>query len=840
MQKINNHIITCIGLIVLIAIGGCSTTRTVPEGDRLYTGGSASWEGKKKPKDYSTLSDGMNSRIRPRPNRRFLGMPIKLWLYNLGKEPKGKGLNYLLRKKWGEPPVLLSQAKPDYTANVLEQYLVDNGYFQAVVTSEVKNHGAKKASIKYYATPHHRYTIKKVTFITDSSDIGKSIAATASESSLIPGKPYSLDSIRAERERIHAVLKEKGYYYFTPDYLIVQADSTENGQVNLYVKVKNTTPLTALRPYKLHDIILYPDYSLENDSTATTGTPVNYKGIYIIDSAKRFKPFVFDKSVFLRPDSVYRLSSHDITLQRLINLGVFKFVKGQFRVVRDTTRHNFEMGNPNAPVNPDGAIRNSSNRFYGNQLTYGDTAGRRRGDTTQANRRDTSGRGFYNTYGGYYATSADTGYLDARFYLTPYQRRSLQTELRGTSKSNGFVGSQVKITAKNRNWLHAADLLEIGLSGGMEWQTGNKSAGGSSSYALGAEVAVTIPRFWTPFGLNLRTPYVPRTRISLGYELYSRSDMYNLNAYTLQLQYLWQRTPYLSHAFSPVAVTYVLPTKTTAAYDSILANDPGQRAAISKQFILGGNYTITFNNQAPNRVHSFYASANLDVSGNLAGLIIPKSGDTTRNIFKNPFAQYERLTLEGRHYWQLGKGKQWINRLYMGYGLPYGNSITGERNSLPFVKQFFTGGSSSIRAFRARTLGPGSYHNPQVDTTRLLANEAGDIKLEFNSEVRLHIASVFNFAAFVDAGNIWLQREEPTKPGSQFKLNTFYRDIAVGAGAGIRIDASIVVVRFDLAFPLRIPYNPEGERWVFDKINFGDPDWRKKNLILNIAIGYPF
>ncbi|MBV8254675.1 MAG: BamA/TamA family outer membrane protein [Chitinophaga sp.] len=832
MHRINSHIITwfCCCMVYLV-ISSCSTTRSVPEGDRLYTGSEVVWKKKRKPKDYASLSEGMTKRIRPIRNKRFLGMPIKLWLYNLGHEPKpkGKGLNYLLRKKWGEPPVLLSQAKPDYTSNVLEQYLVDNGYFQADVTSEVINKGSKKAKIKYTATPRHRYTINFVKFLTDSSAIGKAIAATTEESSLIPGKPYSLDSIKAERERIHAVLKEHGYYYFTPDYIIVQADSNQNGKVNMYVKVKENTPAVAMRPYRMRDIILYPDYSLD-DSTTTKGTPVNYKGIYIVDPAKRFRPLVFDKSVFLRPDSLYRLSSHNITLHRLINLGTFKFIKGQFRVVRDTSLHNFDGGNPNQP---DGVPRFTTDTSRRNR----NNSNRPGGDTTQSFHRDSSRAGFQNTYGNYFA--ADSGWLDARLYLTPYQRRSLQSELRGTSKSNGFVGSQIKITAKNRNWLHAADLLEVGLTGGMEWQTGN-NAGGSNSYSLGAEVAVTIPRFWTPFGINPRTPYVPRTRVSLNYELYSRSDLYNLNAYTVQLQYLWQRTKNLSHAFAPIAVTYVLPTKTTAAYDSILKNDPSQRAAISKQFILGGNYTITYNNLNPARTHSFYLSGNLDVSGNLAGLIVPKKGDTTRNIFGNPFAQYERITLEGRHYWQLGKGKQWVNRLYMGFGFPYGNSVTGASNSMPFVKQYFTGGSSSIRAFRARTLGPGSYHNKAVDTTSLLANEAGDIKLELNTEVRLHIASVFNFAAFVDAGNVWLSRPDPEKPGGEFKVNSFLKDIAVGAGVGLRIDASIVVVRFDLAFPLRVPYLPENERWVINQINFGDPDWRKKNLILNIAIGYPF
>ncbi|HVI49300.1 MAG TPA: BamA/TamA family outer membrane protein [Chitinophaga sp.] len=811
MRKGNNNIIALIILCLgFMAISSCSTTRTVPEGDRLYIGGSVTWKSK-KPKDYSTLSEGMSSRLRPKTNRKFIGMPIKLWLYNLGNEPKKRGLNYLLRKKWGEPPVLLSQAKPDYTSTVLEQYLVDHGYFQSDITSEVKKVGRKKATIHYTAVPNHRYTIKSVTYLTDTSAIGRSVTKTKEESSLIVGKPYSLDSVKAERERIHAALKEQGYYYFTPDYLLVQVDSTNSGTVDLYLKIKDNTPMLALRPYKMHDISLFPDYSLDNDSLSVLGTPKRYHGIYIVDSSKRFKPIVFERSVFLRPDSLYRLSSHNITLQRLINLGVFKFVKGTFRPIRDTSVHNITAGNPNAPERP--VFRAAKDTTY-------------RRDTTLAQ----TYRAMVNN-----RVSLDSGWLDAKFYLTPYQRRSLQTELRGTSKSNGFIGSQAKITAKNRNWLHSATLLEISLTGGMEWQTGNNSAGGSNSYALGAEVAVTIPRFFTPIkGINIRTPYVPRTRISASYELYSRADMYNLNAYTLQLQYLWQRSQFLSHTFSPIAVTYVLPTKTTQAYDDILKNDPGQRAAIEKQFILGGNYSITYNNQTANRIHSFYLNGNIDVSGNIAGLLI-KKGDSTKNILNNPFAQYERLSLEGRHYWSLGKGKQWINRLFIGYGLPYGNSRT-----LPFVKQFFTGGSSSIRAFKARTLGPGSYHNPRVDSSALLANEAGDVKLEFNSEVRVHLASVFNVAAFVDAGNIWLQKKSDDKPGAEFKFDKFYKDIAVGAGLGLRIDASIVVVRFDLAIPLRIPYLPEGERWVINKISFGDPEWRKKNLILNIAIGYPF
>src|SRR5690606_17305223 len=98
---------------------------------------------------------------------------------------------------------------------------------------------------------------------------------------------------------------------------------------------------------------------------------------------------------------------------------------------------------------------------------------------------------------------------------------------------------------------------------------------------------------------RLRSPYVPRTRISLSYELFSRQNLYNLHAYTGQWQYIWRQTRNLEHNWAPVSVTYVLPTKTTPAYDSILKVDPVQRRAIEKQFILGGNYTVTYNNQAP-------------------------------------------------------------------------------------------------------------------------------------------------------------------------------------------------------------------------------------------------
>ena len=149
-------------------------------------------------------------------------------------------------------------------------------------------------------------------------------------------------------------------------------------------------------------------------------------------------------------------------------------------------------------------------------------------------------------------------------------------------------------------------------------------------------------------------------------------------------------------------------------------------------------------------------------------------------------------------------------------------------------------GSNSVRAFSARSLGPGSYKIPDSAAAKAFIDQAGDITLEGNIEYRFPIVSIVKGALFVDAGNIWLLREDPGRPGGTFSGNTFLDEIAVGTGFGVRLDLSFFVLRFDLAFPLRVPYLPRGERWVGNKIDFGDPAWRKDNLVVNIAVGYPY
>jgi outer membrane protein assembly factor BamA len=173
-----------------------------------------------------------------------------------------------------------------------------------------------------------------------------------------------------------------------------------------------------------------------------------------------------------------------------------------------------------------------------------------------------------------------------------------------------------------------------------------------------------------------------------------------------------------------------------------------------------------------------------------------------------------------------------IGRFKIGIELPYGNSTI-----LPNSRQFFVGDTNSLQAFVARSIGPGSY-DPPVENISI--DQTGDIKLESNIEYRFGFSRLLRSAFFVDVGNIWLLYEDESRPGSAFSMNKALNELAIGSGFGLRIDAEFLVVRLDLAFPLKIPYRPAGNRWVIQDVRFFDPNWRKENLMLNFAIGYPF
>jgi hemolysin activation/secretion protein len=312
--------------------------------------------------------------------------------------------------------------------------------------------------------------------------------------------------------------------------------------------------------------------------------------------------------------------------------------------------------------------------------------------------------------------------------------------------------------------------------------------------------------------------------------------LFTLNSYRFEYGYIARRSVKKTHEFNPVAINYVQALNVTPKFDTLVKKDPILAKTIQSQFILGSNYQYNYNEvvNGLQKTNSYYFNGLVDWSGNVAGLITGadyKEGKE-KFLFGAPFAQYMKFEADGRFYRKIGLNSSWANRVILGFGYPYGNSV-----ELPYIKQFFVGGNNSLRGFRSRGVGPGVYRSPDPET--LIPDQTGDIKIEFNTEFRPRISGPLYGAIFFDAGNIWLFNDSnyTKRPGGKFS-SKFLSQLAMDAGVGLRLDITIFVIRFDVGFPLRKPW--EQNPWVANQINFADGNWRRENMVYNLAIGYPF
>ena len=242
------HFFYCV--LVVWCMSSCSNIKYLPEGENLYVEGEVAINSDTIPAAYiEPLETHLEELLRPKPNKAIMGLRPKLYIYNIAGEPKSeRGLRGWMRNKVGEPPVLLSDVNREYNENLLRNRLENIGFFNAEVASDTSITN-RKATVTYTATPKIIYRIKSVTFEVDSSALGQAIKATENGSLLQVNRPYNLDQIISERERIDNELKNKGYYFFNPDYLLIDVDSTAgNHHVDLYVKVKPETPTKARQP----------------------------------------------------------------------------------------------------------------------------------------------------------------------------------------------------------------------------------------------------------------------------------------------------------------------------------------------------------------------------------------------------------------------------------------------------------------------------------------------------------------------------------------------------------------------------------------------------------------
>lgn len=769
-----------------VFLQSCHVAKHLPAGEKLYVGADfvLNTDSTITKDEKTRLTEQLSELARPRPNKRLFGFPYKVgFYYFIGEPKKEKGFRAGLRRRFGEAPVLASARGLTANSNLMANVLENEGYFRSQVSGEFVDVNSYQTKARYTAQVPQRYLIDSVSFIGDSTLAARAMFNASPRTLLKPGNAFILNTITAEKQRIADALKQRGFYYFLPEYVVMLTDTgAGNHKVRFYVAIKPDIPEAAKIPYYIRNVFIFPNYTLGNARRDTNradayrppvtnpaDTGRSLRQFYIVDSARVFKPQLFNDVIGLRPGRRYNSRVQDLSLSRLVNLGTFKYVRNRFE-----------------PVGRNGR---------------------------------------------------DSALFDVNYYLTPLPRKSVRLELSGNSRSNNLAGTLLTLSFIGRNFLGRAEQLTVNGTAGIDLQIG--AAGrGVTNYRYGTDATLSFPRLVSPFPIRYdRRQILPKTNLSVGYELLQRDSLYNLSSVRASFGYAFRTSNRVEHSFTLFNVNYVHSFNLGPKfYEAIV--DPAISAPfiriIQDQLILSSIYTLNLNSPpTSNRRYTNRWTFNVEPAGNLAGLLIKNDSLDYKRIIDVPFAQFFRIDLDSRHYIQLNKSLVWANRFFGGVGIPYGNSA-----ELPFVRQYFVGGANSVRAFRPRAVGPGTFSS--TGGRVLFQDGGGDVKLEVNTELRAKLGSIFQLAAFVDAGNVWSYSDQSTYgPGSEFNKN-FIKELAIGGGIGLRIDLSYFLIRADLATPFQKPYLPEGQRWVLNQINLRSPEWRRDNLILNIAVGYPF
>lgn len=763
LPKQNIILFNAIVLSLTIWVSGCTGLGKISEGEHLVREYQIDLNEKSDIDHYNKVKLALEEEINKPPNVKLLWMRPGVALHNTIREPKKKkGLRNWLKYKLGAPPVLLDHEFIVSLNATLVNRLYHQGYFNASSGYEIIKK-KKTATVIYEIQAGKAYTVDTLIIPDRQDSLLQVIKSLGNETLIKKDKAYNLETLKSERDRIDRALKDRGYYYFRPDFIKFLADTTVgNHRVQLKLAIKDDVPSQSKMIYFIDSIVVVEDNKLQNYHPDT----VKSGDYYIVSEEHFMKPKYFLNSIFYQHGSTYSRTGHNNSLKQLVGLHSYRFV----------------------------------NILYTPSMISDDR-------------------------------------LNVSYIMTPAKKMSVSAELNAVNKSNNFAGPGVKLSYTNKNFFRGGELFSVNFNGRFEKQVGNEVD--DTAYEISMDANLSFPRI-IPFGLRPRNkPYLPKSDITLGIGRFSRVSLYGFNTFVTSLNYYWKKNDFITHQLSPADISITNLTETTQAFEEFLQQNPSIRQSFEEQFIIGGVYSFTINKLPPEYPRRYFLNIGLDESGNLIYLLsrLSKSNredDKPVSILGNKVSQFSRIRTDFRYYFKTGKESILATRLFAAAGIPYANS-----DVMPYVKQFYAGGTNSMRAFRARSLGPGSYVPPD-SLQNVLVDQTGEIKLEANLEYRFPIAGFLKGALFSDIGNIWLVNEDSLRPGGKFDFSTFPEQIAVGMGLGLRIDLNLLVLRFDWAFPLRKPWLPQGDRWVFNEINLLDPKWRRDNLLWNISIGYPF
>lgn len=752
-----------VAAVVTVVALSCSTTRRISVDDPLYTGVRkieiTAEEGEKMPSDVKSQ---VKEAVNVKPNNSLISpyirypFPVGLWVYN-NWDANSTGFKHWLYERLVEEPVLLSDVRPDARVKMIHDILENNGYFGAEVGYElIKGKNPKKVRISYDVKSGKVYRIDSVEFLPDTCHLNHVIDSVALRSKLLTkGARFCVDSLSELRTVVTNQLRNKGYYFFKPEYIEYLADSTVTKQhIWLRMVLSDDMPPEAIRRYVTGDVTIYVR---RNEGGGVPDTIPTSRGVIVQMRPSRFRHEIIPECVTFREGRTFSVRDMNRTQTYLSRLGIFKDIS--------------------INVIPDSLSRDNR--------------------------------------------------LNVEISCTQDAPLEASIEVNATSKSNSYLGPGLSLGVTHKNLFGGGEQLNVSLTGAYEWQTGGNRSSVFNSYEFGLKTSLAFPRLLAPRFIPQRRRALNWTRLSLDAEILNRPHYFKMAQFDVAMSYDWQATRYSTNTLTLGKVTYTKLINTTADFDSIMNENQAIAQSFQDQFVPQIAYSYIYDRKI-DKNNAINWQFSVQEAGNLCWALWELAGSKgEKRMFNTPFSQFIKASTQVVYNCRLWREHWLYTRVAVGAAHAYGNS-----SQVPYSEQFYVGGANSVRAFTVRSIGPGSYRVPNA-TANDYFDQTGTFKFEANVEYRFPIYGIFKGAMFLDAGNVWLLKDDPLRPGGQLKGSDFLRDLALGTGVGLRVDIGMLVVRGDLGIGIHAPYDT-GKSGYYNMESF------KKSLAFHLAIGYPF
>ena len=764
-----------IGLYICICITmclcSCSVNKFIPENHYLLDEVNIESDNK------DVKPDLFNSYLRQIPNAKWFNLvKVPMRIYCISGQDSTKWINRFFRGI-GDAPEIYDEQTAVKTQTEIEKAVRNMGYMRGSVrmTTEIKK---KRLKLNYFIESGRPYTVRHIAYDINDLQINEIIENDSAQSLLHEGMVFDVSTLDNERQRITRLLQNNGYYKFNKDFLVYQADTVRNTYaIDLTMKLlpfqqrKEDAP-TKHQQFKIRDVNFLTSENVSSSSNVEEHDSIHYRGlnIYFKGKSPDLRPKVLSTFNYIRPQSLYNEQDVQNTYTSMGRLRTLKYTNIRFTEVE----HN------------------------------------------------------------------DSTMLDANIHLTKTKPPSFSFEIEGTN-SAGDLGAAASLTYQPRNLFKGSESFAIKFRGAYESITGLEDGYDRDNYKeWGVESSLNFPEFKFPFlSSEFKRKIRATSEVGLKFNSQLRPEFTRTLA-SASWSYRWTDRSRSQHRFDLLDINYIYVPWKSAIFKSYLENLTDRNSILIKSYEdqlivrMGYSFTYNSNNNAQNaaRKNSYSVRFNIEESGNLlymASKIFNREPKDDKGfvIANIPFAQYIKGDIDYAQHFKIDNRNSLVFHVGVGVAYPYGNSQV-----IPFEKRYFSGGPNSVRGWSVRSLGPGSYRGTEGSINYI--NHTGDIKLDINLEYRTHLFWKFNGAAFIDAGNIWnIDHYEGQEEGT-FRFNTFYKQIAVAYGIGLRMDLDYLILRFDGGMKAINPMKSGRDKYPFTRPKMS------RDFAFHFAVGYPF